>query len=366
MSKSTITQIRVVASRSLPYTANGRIALPTPAEAGKSDLLGAVSVRVETTDGAVGIGLAPCVPSAMLALVALVEEMLAPLLIGQNALDHERLYAHARRQLGEQVGWAGLAARGYAAVDLALWDLKGRISGLPVHRLLGGAKESVPCFAAQLLPSSATPAELLGRAEPLLRQGVMGVLVRLGGCDVEADAHLVQTLREGLGDAWLGVDAGGRYDLASMFSLVEFFVDELQIDWLAEPLSPADSAGLARLGQSLSIPIAAGELLDNLAEIDVLLTRGIVQALRLNLWRVGGYTPAVRVVHTAERYAVKVVPVGPPELTVPLACGLEGISVVEYCDWLQPMLTQTVNLHCGHLSALPVAGLGLELAESLG
>jgi len=392
VSKPTITQVRVWASRPLPYEPGGRVSLPTtttatpttaapaatprttaaatttaaPATTSTStDLLGVVGVQVETANGAVGVGLAPCVPAAMPALVALVEQMVAPLVVGHNPLDHERLYARAHHRLAEQVGWPGLAARAYAAVDLALWDLKGRLSGLPVHRLLGGAKESVPCLAAQLLPATATPAELLRRVEPLLRQGVMGLLVRLGGCDVEADANLVQALREGLGDAWLGVDAAGRYDLPSLLSLIELFVDELQIDWLAEPLHLADLAGLARLGQSLTVPIAAGEPLDDLAAIETLLARGLVQVLRLNLWRIGGYTPALRVVHLAERFGVKLVPVGPPELTVPLACGLGAISAVEYCDWLQPVLTRPVQLHRGQLSPPDSAGLGVELAEPL-
>jgi L-alanine-DL-glutamate epimerase-like enolase superfamily enzyme len=369
VSKPTITQVRVWASRPLPYDPGGRVSLPTTTAAStaddsatttaapattstSTDLLGVVGVQVETANGAVGVGLAPCVPAAMPALVALVEQIVAPLVVGHNPLDHERLYARAHHRLAEQVGWPGLAARAYAAVDLALWDLKGRLSGLP-------------CLAAQLLPATATPAELLRRVEPLLRQGVMGLLVRLGGCDVEADANLVQALREGLGDAWLGVDAAGRYDLPSLLSLIELFVDELQIDWLAEPLHLADLAGLARLGQSLTVPIAAGEPLDELAAIETLLARGAVQVLRLNLWRIGGYTPALRVVHLAERFGVKVVPVGPPELTVPLACGLGEISAVEYCDWLQPVLTQPVRLQRGQLAPPDAAGLGVELAEPL-
>src|SRR6202008_2782506 len=120
-----------------------------------------------------------------------------PLLTGEGPLDHERLGAKVYWRL-QTVGRRGLVAQAYSAFDLALWDLKGKAAGLPLYKLLGGARESAPVYGSDTAWLWMSAEEIIAASKPYLDQGMMGIKMKVGGGDLENDAERVTAVREAL------------------------------------------------------------------------------------------------------------------------------------------------------------------------
>src|SRR5262245_5416085 len=122
----------------------------TPLEgdrAGRLDHVFLLLVYLDTDAGHRGLGFAYALAGGGRALKVVADDDLAPLVLGQGPLDHERIGAKVAGRL-QGVGRSGLVAQAYSAVDLALWDLKGKVAGLPLYQLLGGARDAAPAYAA--------------------------------------------------------------------------------------------------------------------------------------------------------------------------------------------------------------------------
>lgn len=183
-----------------------------------ADHLPVLLVRLHTDAGPAGLGFA-YVPAAGRALVALVEDELAPRLVGADPQLSERLHARLRRELPA----GGLANVALAAVDLAVWDLKAKAANLPLWRLLGGARESAPAHAAETAAAWMSGEQVLSVYEPLKAKGVAGLRVGVGGRTPEADARRLEHVRNHVGlDDWLGVSADGAYDAGTALAMGRF------------------------------------------------------------------------------------------------------------------------------------------------
>jgi L-alanine-DL-glutamate epimerase-like enolase superfamily enzyme len=221
-----------------------------------------VAVRVRSDTGAVGLGFTAS-PSAGRAVRALVEGEFAPLVVGEDPTETERLLAKAQGRL-RSAGWAGLAARAYAAIDIALWDLKAVAADLPLYRLLGGSRSAAPCFAGDLAPIGLDAGQTIGAARRWMDDGVLGVAVEVGGGEVQLDADRVQQIRDGFGEsAWLGIAAEGRYDLGTALAMAHFYEEDVGIDWIDYPLPVEDRVGYRRLAERMEVPLALGSSFDD-------------------------------------------------------------------------------------------------------
>jgi L-alanine-DL-glutamate epimerase-like enolase superfamily enzyme len=328
------------------------------------DAVDVVVLHIYADGGHGGLGLTYALKGCGRALRALVEDVLTPLLLGENALDHERL---ARKALGQLrgVSRAGLVRRAFAAVDLALWDLKGKAAGLPVYKLLGGARESSPVYASDISWAWQKPEDIVAAAHGFLKQGMMGVKVGVGYYDPETDADRVAQVREGIGeDAWLGVTAGQRYDVQTALAMGRYFQEELAIDWFEEPIPSEDLAGHVRLARKLDVPLALGGDLGSVAECHQFLTRGAVDVLQPDVIQLGGVTPWLKVAAVAELHHRPLAPHGLPEVGVHLGCGLPGVQAVEYAPWLWGQYADPPALAKGQIIPSARPGLGLEIREA--
>src|SRR5438477_742140 len=258
-------------------------------------------VYLDTDAGHRGLGFAYALGGGGRALKAITDDDLAPLVVGEDPLDHERLAAKVYWRL-QTLGRSGLVPQAYSAVDVALWDLKGKIAGLPLYKLLGGAREAAPVYAADAGWLWMSPEEIIEASQPYLQQGMMGIKVKVGNTDPELDAERVTRIRETLGEAVrLGLDANQRYDYATALSLGHFFVEEIGADWFEEPLSCEDVEGHARLAEKLEIAIAVGETLFTREEFLRYLQRGAVDIAQPDVTRLGGLTPWLKVATLAEQ-----------------------------------------------------------------
>ena len=121
-------------------------ASPTEASAGRLNHIVVLLVHVQTDAGLTGLGFAYALQSSGRALLALAEDDLAPLVVGEDPLDHERLAAKVYWRL-QTIGRRGLVQQAYSAFDVALWDLKGKAAGMPLYKLLGGGANRRRCTA---------------------------------------------------------------------------------------------------------------------------------------------------------------------------------------------------------------------------
>jgi L-alanine-DL-glutamate epimerase-like enolase superfamily enzyme len=331
--------------------------------AGRLDHVFLLVVQVDTDSGHRGLGFSYALGGGGRALKAIADDDLTPALVGEDPLDHERVGAKVYGRF-QGIGRLGLFAQAYSAVDVALWDLKGKVAGVPLFKLLGGARESAPVYAADCGWLWMTPEEIIEASRSYLDQGMMGVKVKVGNADPEIDAERVTRIREALGeDVWLGVDATQRYDYSTALSMGHFFEEEIGADWFEEPISCEDVAGHLRLAQKLEIPLAAGESLFSRDEFQAYLQKDVLDVLQPDVTRVGGLTSWLHIANLAAHYHRPVSPHLMPELGVHLACGLPHVSSVEYLPWFFPAFVEPPGLVEGRLVPPRGPGLGLEIRE---
>ncbi|MEX2138243.1 MAG: mandelate racemase/muconate lactonizing enzyme family protein [Pirellulales bacterium] len=222
-----------------------------------------VLVRVRTDSGLEGVGEADSQPEVVKAIVDApfshnIACGLRELLVGENPLESERLWQKMHRGT-LYFGRSSVTITAMAAVDMALWDLKGKHFGEPIHRLLGGRQhERIQAYASILFGRDGRQTKEIGQ-----RWREAGYrAVKFGwepmGQSEKLDVELVRGAREGIGEGTLLIDAGCVWDARTALSRANAFA-EFQIGWLEEPLRPDDVAGYRWLRDRSPVPIAAGE-----------------------------------------------------------------------------------------------------------
>jgi L-alanine-DL-glutamate epimerase-like enolase superfamily enzyme len=228
-------------------------------------------------------------------LARLIEDTLAPLVVGADALAPQALWAAMARAL-RNVGRAGAGAMALAALDSALWDLKARLLGLPLCELLGAVRDEVPLYGSggfTSYPEERLRRQLGGWAADGFRRVKLKV-----GADAEADPRRVRVAREAVGpDVELFADANGAYSRRQALRLAEVFADECDVRWFEEPVSSEDRDGLRWLRDRVpsQVAIAAGEYVWTLADARALLDAGAVDVLQADVSRCGGITELLRI-----------------------------------------------------------------------
>src|SRR5579885_1261794 len=154
-------------------------ASPAEAAAGRLNHIVVLLVQIDTDAGLRGLGVAYALQGSGRALHAIAVDDLTPLVLGEDPLDHERLATKVYWRL-QTVGRRGLVQQAYSAIDLALWDLKGKAANLPLHKLLGGARTAAPCYGSDTAWLWMSPEQILEASHPYLEQGLMGIKVKVG------------------------------------------------------------------------------------------------------------------------------------------------------------------------------------------
>jgi len=324
------------------------------ADARLSDLeaITVLLVQLATDTGVTGLGFGHTTARGR-SLRAAVEDDIAPHVVDADPLRHERIHQRVP---------VDCPAVARAALDLALWDLKGKSANLPLSRLLGGVRDSVSVYAAETAWPWMSSDQILSIYEPLQARGVKRLRVAVGARDPERDAHRLQSVRERVGlDDWFGVSANHAYDASTALAMGRFLEEELDADWFEDPVAVGDAAGLARLADKLELPIAVGGSFDRSSDFARWTADTAAGVLRPDVMRLGGLTPALKVIALAESFARPVVPVLLPEVGVHLACGLPGVRAVDYVSWLEPLWMNPPTICDGQLAPPTGAGLGLIL-----
>ena len=190
----------------------------------------------------------------------------------------------------------GRAGRGMlGAIDTAVWDLKGKLLGMPLCQLLGGARRArVPAYAS--LHNYSESADLADELRELVvdarRQGFRALKLKIGGRPVEEDCRYLEVARAAAGDDFdLMADANQTYEMSDAVR-VGRTLEELGYAWFEEPLARTDLAGYAALRAKLDIPIAGGEGVGSADDLALILRHGAVDITQPDVVGVGGPTEA--------------------------------------------------------------------------
>ncbi len=330
----------------------------------KPEHLALLIVQLRTSNELEGLGLAWTHRLGGRALLALAQDDLTPLLLGEDPFDQVKIGGKFANQL-QDLSTNGLAARAWAAFDTALWDLKARAAGVPLFKLLGGARSSVPGYAADVGWRWMSPKQVIESAQSYLNQGMAGLKVHVGRQDPEEDAHRLTYIREALGEhGWLGVDADRHYDFSTALLMAEF-LEENGMDWFEEPIAATDLPGIARLQAKMQVPLALGQSLQTPADFLPFLERGLGDVIQPSVMQMGGISNWLTAASLAETHHRHIVPATLPEIGVHLGCAIQSVRMIPCYDWLTPIFAEPLRIEKGQIMPPDGPGLGLTLRDEV-
>jgi L-alanine-DL-glutamate epimerase-like enolase superfamily enzyme len=226
---------------------------------------------------------------------ALIESKLAGAVRGRDAMDVQGAWAAMTRTIRND-GRPGISSMAISAVDVALWDLKARLLGLPLADLLGRYQEAVPIYGSGGFTSYSVE-RLAEQLSGWVERGIPRVKMKVGR-DPGADPQRVRAARAAVGEATeLFVDANGAYSRKQALELAERFAADARVSWLEEPVSSDDLEGLRLIRDRApaGMEVAAGEYGYDLVYFERMLAAGAVDVLQADVTRCGGITELLRV-----------------------------------------------------------------------
>ena len=265
----------------------------------------AMVVEIATDSGLTGWG--ECYGPAR--MTAAVVKSVAPWLIGADPLRTEHLWREIYARLRDH-GQKGVVIQGLSGIDIALWDIKGRHFGVPVHTLLGGTvRHEVQAYATGLYRRrSGDPQKYLAEeAAGYVAEGFKAVKLKVG-FGVEEDAAVTRAVREAIGPGVaLMVDANHAYDATAAIRLGRM-IEPHDIGWFEEPVPPEDVAGYRAVKAALSIPIAGGECeFTRFGFRELLVTRAL-DIVQPDTCAAGGLSECKKIADMAEAFGVRYTP----------------------------------------------------------
>jgi L-alanine-DL-glutamate epimerase-like enolase superfamily enzyme len=318
-------------------------------------------VTVETAAGARGFGFSYSLRAGGNALFAHAKD-LAPDLIGEDPDDIGRLWEKLA-WAGASVARTGVTVQAIAAFDLALWDLKAKKAGLPLGKLIGAYRDSVPTYNTSGGYLNATKEEVVANVDASLARGIGGIKLKVGQPDLSRDIERVELVRRHVGDRVpVMVDANQQWDFTTALRAGRI-LDQYNLTWLEEPLSAYDYAGHARLTDKLDTPIATGEMLSSVPECADLVRHNSVTFLQPDAPRIGGITPFLKIAAVADLARLKLAPHFVMEIHIHLACAYPHESWVEHIEWLEPAFEERLEIRDGRMFLPDRPGLGFSLSE---
>lgn len=317
-------------------------------------------VKIETDEGICGIGL-----GATGVIGRATVEHLTPLLIGEDPINVERIWH--KLWVPKLTGRRGLTTRAISAIDIGLWDIRAKVAGLPLYKLLGGYRDRVPTYVAGgYYEEDKGLKELAAEMVENVEMGARAVKMKVGALSIREDVERVKTVREAIGpDVKLLLDANCAY---RHYEAIQFAkrVEEYDPFWFEEPVAPDDYEGHRRLADATSIPIATGENEYTRYGFRDLIANQSAAILNADAKILGGVTEFMKVAALAQAHDLDIAPHGSQDIHVHLVAAISNGLILEfYRDTVDPMWgkiyhhTLTLN-DDGTVSPPDVPGIGVD------
>lgn len=317
-----------------------------------------IAARVADGEGREGLGYTYVLGAGASAIHAVIADDIAPFLAGRDADRIEEIWKALWWRL-HYAGRGGLAMHALSAVDIALWDLLGKRTGLPLWRLLGGADPRVRAYAGGIDLMFALD-ELLAQTDANLGKGFRAIKMKVGRDDLAEDVERVAAMRKHLGPGFpLMADANMRWTVDEAIRAARAF-RPFDLTWLEEPTIPEDFAGHARIRAEGGVPISAGENLHTLYDFQHMLEAGGVSYIEPDVSNCGGITVWTKVARLAEARNLPVTSHGVHDIHVHLLGAIPNASYLEVHGFgLERFIAEPLEVVEGYATAGEAPGHGI-------
>lgn len=317
-------------------------------------------VKIHTDEGTLGVGVC-----AINGIVRATVEHLKPELLGEDPIDVERLWH--KMWVPKLVGRRGLTTRAIAGIDIALWDLRAKVAGMPLYKMLGGYRNRMPTYVAGgYYEDGKGLKELQREMLDSVEMGAKAVKMKIGAVPIREDVERVKAVREAIGpDVSLLVDANCAYRAYEAVQIAKR-MEEYDIYWFEEPVAPDDYEGHKRLAAMTTIPIATGENEYTRYGFRDLIATGAVPILNADAKVLGGVTEFMKVAALAQAHDLRIAPHGSQDIHIHLVSAISnGLLLEYYRDSTDPMhgkiLKETLSLNDdGTVSPTESPGIGVD------
>jgi len=319
-----------------------------------------VLVDVTLESGLTGTGWASTMGTGGMAVAALAQSYLAPMCIGRDVYDHETLWVQLWKRC-HQPGSGGIGALAVTGFDLAFWDLRGKLAGQPVRKLLGAVAESLPVYASAV-NLHLSEAALVEQTREFLDSGNKLFKIKVGREDPQEDVARVAAVRAVIGNRPLMLDANQRFKPGEAVRRIAMF-ERFDPVWIEEPMLSEDIDGHAKLAPALRIPVALGEELATRYEFWRYVSSGAVHYLQPNVLKVGGISEWLKIAHLGMAANLTIAPHGALEVSSIVAAAIPGCFAVENIDGGafgdQGILEEPLRIENGRIYLPEKPGLGV-------
>ena len=322
-----------------------------------------VTLKLQTNDGVEGIGYAGFTSALMMKALRESLDALAEQTVGSDPMMIEAIVARLLA-LGGGGSPSGLVTRAVSAIDVALWDIRGKALGQPIYRLLGGFSDRVPTYASGHLWREYDLNMLAETGPKIVESGFEAMKFRMGGEDTDSkEIERMRVMRQAIGDDIdLMVDINQGWDINTALRIGRLMAD-YNLYWLEDPIHYQDYAGYARIADALDTPISTGEYHYGAVPFRHMMENRSLDIVMVDLLRVGGLTGFMKVAHMAEIYNLPVVShLATEVLAHAIAAAPNGIYV-EHMPWTFDLFTTEPVVEDGMIVLPQSPGLGVTFDE---
>ena len=320
-----------------------------------------IVLQLRTGDGLTGDGyFSMLAPWAVKPFHAAVEHF-AGRVLGEDPLQVEAITSRLLATAGD---FAAVVSRAVSAVDVAMWDLKAKLLGLPLHRLLGASRDRVPVYAGYRLWWQYDIDTVARNAGDFAAQGHKAIKYRMwGDGDLQACVDRTRAIRETVGpdvEMLLDINQNWTPDRAMQIARA---LEPYRLHWIEDPVQHEDFHAMHTLAETLHTPIATGESLDRLWHFRHLLEMRATDIVIVDLL-VGGITPWLKIAALCESFGKPIASHLAPEVLSHAIAAVPNGHIVEYLPWTSEIWQEPPVIEAGELVLSQRPGLGLELDEA--
>ena len=331
-------------------------------------------VQVTTDEGVNGIG--ECTPMNVEVLANFVNTALRPLLVGEDPLEIDKLW-NTMLFKTYKMGPHGIQPGAIAGVDIALWDILGKVTGLPIYTLLGGGyRDRIMMYCSIGGGAPLTPDEMVRKVDDALNAGFRAIKIRMDwgphrrDQDPEKDLAMFTAVRKLVGDDIpLSFDANNGYSVSTAIKQGRKF-EELNIYHFEEPVAQYDYAGIKQVVDALDVAVSAGEHEYTRWQFRDLISQANPDILQPDVVKCGGITEMRKIAVLSDTYSKDFVP-HQTQPTIGTAASLHVVAAIQTANKpqeftgvredLNTLFKEPLEFKDGHITLPNRPGLGLEI-----